>query len=191
VAAIQAVEGYLSPRYISQKIYPEPYPVPPSPPPIDVAAMRTAVQAGLNGGVDILNYVGHGAADRFGRDKYLHALDVAGLSNGSRLPLTIAMTCVSGQYSIPGTDCLAETLLMTPGVGAVATVAPTGLSYDSDAAWISRRLMQVLGQTRGGRLGGVITQTFSLYNSAGDHLTPVWMYNLIGDPALRILVPGA
>ena len=63
------------------------------------------------------------------------------------------MTCVAGQYSAPGFASLAEGLLRESGAGAVAVVAPTGLSQDEDAAAISRRLMELLAGDSGGCVG--------------------------------------
>jgi len=53
---------------------------------------------------------------------------------------------------------------------------------------LSRRLMQVLAQSTRGRLGDIVMQTFSLNNTGGRRATPVWMHNLLGDPALKIPV---
>ena len=48
VANIMEVEGYLSPRYTSELVYPEPYPVPSAPPDVDVDAITQAIQTGLH-----------------------------------------------------------------------------------------------------------------------------------------------
>jgi hypothetical protein len=190
VASITASEGYLSPRYTSEKVYPEPYPVGDNPPPIDVNAMRSSIQTALNDGRDWMNYVGHGAIDRFGKDGYLMVSHVAALANGARQPFVTAMTCVAGQYSSPGYNCLAETLVSATGRGAVGVIAPTGLSFDDDATWINRRVMEVVAKARSGRLGDVLMQTVSIYQQGAVRSTPIWIYNLVGDPALEVLVPA-
>ena len=195
VAGINNVAGYLAPTYSSQSVYPEPYPVGGSPPPIDVASMRSQIQSALNDGVDIVNYIGHGAVDRFGELGYIALSDYLlppvtvqpPLANSARLPIVLAMTCVAGQYSVPGYDCLAEVLLTQSDTGGIATIAPTGLSQDEDAQWINRRLMELFSRHTSGRLGDFVMQSFSLYTTLGAHTTPLWIYNLIGDPAMPVL----
>jgi len=195
VAGINSVAGYLAPTYSSQLVYPEPYPVGGSPPPIDVASMRSQIQSALNDGVDIVNYIGHGAVDRFGELGYIALSDYLlppvtvqpPLANSARLPIVLAMTCVAGQYSVPGYDCLAEVLLTQSDTGGIATIAPTGLSQDEDAQWINRRLMELFSRHTSGRLGDFVMQSFSLYTTLGAHTTPLWIYNLIGDPAMPVL----
>lgn len=193
VAGINSVSGYLSPAYSSQLIYPLPYPVGDSPPAVDVASMRSQIQTAINGGVDLVNYIGHGAVDRFGEAGYLYLTTSAPitvqlpLSNSARLPVVLAMTCVAGQYSTPGYDCLAEVLVTQSGSGGVAAIAPTGLSQDEDAQSINRRLMELFERHTTGRLGDFVLQSFSLYTKLGSHITPLWIYNLIGDPATVVL----
>ena len=78
----------------------------------DLSGLRQAIQSSLNTGVDLVDYVGHGAIDRFGNAGYLTSADVPSLQNGARLPFVVAVTCVAGQYSVPGSECLAEALLL-------------------------------------------------------------------------------
>jgi len=199
ISRIRESEHHLSPTYTSQLVHPD-Y----APAPIDATALRAVIQAALNAGVngadgvDIMNYVGHGAMDHLGSGGSYY-MDVIGadttspsisptLANSARLPIFVAMTCVAANFAQPGYASIAETVLRPVGVGASAAIAPTGLSQDDEATWISRRIMELLARNTTGRLGDVFVQSASLYNQS-LRFTPIWIYNLLGDPALRILEP--
>jgi len=196
IANIRQVEGYLGGAFSSTRIHPD-Y----APAVINRADITNRIRTALNGGVDLLNYIGHGAVDRFGSVPYVWVTQppvTSGvllhppLSNGSRLPVVVAMTCIAGMYSSPGYVCLAEAFLGTPGAGAVSTISPTGLSQDSDAMEINREIMELLSCGTRARLGDIVGQSFSIYNrQSPEPFTPVWIYNLLGDPALRIAASSA
>lgn len=191
IANIRQVEGYLGGAFSSTRVHPD-Y----APAAINRADITNRIQAALNGGVDLVNYIGHGAVDRFGSVPFLwvtqppvtaSVLLHPPLANGARLPVLVAMTCIAGMYSSPGYVCLAEAFLGAPGAGAVATISPTGLSQDADAVEINREIMELMACGSRARLGDIVGQSFSIYNrQAPEPFTPVWIYNLLGDPALQL-----
>jgi hypothetical protein len=155
----------------------------------DLALEETRGQllAGLNAGVDLFNYVGHGGLSRLGSAGYLTSADVAALANGQRLPIMLAMSCVVGQYSTPGFDCLAEDLVGAPDTGAIAFWGPTGLSSNADARLMNQRFMRVLGKTnKNTRLGSLLNQAIDGYLRVDKRSMSPWIYNLLGDPALKL-----
>ena len=147
--------------------------------------MRGAIQAGLNGGVDLVNYVGHGGFDRLGLDGYLTAADASVLTNRVRVPIVVAMTCVVGQYSVPGGQCFGEAMTLQAGSGAVAVWSPTGLSLNGDASALNQWFVRQLGQEGAPRLGDVIRAAVRGYSGESRRMG-AWTYNLLGDPGLRI-----
>ena len=187
----------LAPRYRSELLRPLPYPVPGDPPPLDVTVVQSALQTSLNQGLDLLNYVGHGAVDRLGTApaSYLKvnqgdpATFEPALLDAPRVPLFLAMTCVVGQYASPGYDGLAEALVRHPHAGVIASLAPSGLSQHADAIEFNQRFAAILGQSSHGRLGDVLLQSFAQYQRTGARLTPLWIYSLLGDPALTVHRP--
>jgi len=191
IADIEAIAGYLAPAFTSCLVHPNYEPAE-----VNAPVIRTEIQSLLNGGIDIFSYVGHGATTQFGAtaDYYLRVIQPQTLdpilANAARLPILVAMTCVAGQYSSPGYTSLAEGVLREPGAGAVAVVAPTGLSYDDEAVWLNRRIMELFACNTSSRLGDAFAQSASLYNSRNAWLTPVWIYNLLGDPALKLVTPS-
>jgi hypothetical protein len=149
----------------------------------DLGALRQAIQSSLNTGVDLVNYIGHGAVDRFGTAGYLTSADVPNLQNGTRLPVVVAVTCVAGQYSVPGSSCLAENLLLQGQGGAVAVVAPTGLSVNQDASRLNLRLMRLLRANAQAGIGDLFRQALADHVAQDNPATQPAIYNLMGDPA--------
>ena len=149
----------------------------------DLGGLRQAIQSRLNTGVDLVDYIGHGAIDRFGNTGYLTSADVPSLQNGARLPLVVAVTCVAGQYSVPGSSCLAESLLLQGQGGAIAVVAPTGLSVNQDASRLNLRLMQLLRANAQAGIGDLFRTALADHIALDNPATQPAIYNLIGDPA--------
>jgi hypothetical protein len=149
----------------------------------DLSDWRQAIQSSLNLGVDLFDYAGHGAIDRFGTAGYLTSADVPSLQNGARLPFVVAVTCVAGQFSVPGSVCLAESLLLQGQAGAIAVVAPTGLSVNQDASRLNLRLMRLLRTNAQAGIGGLFRQALADYIAEDDPATQPAIYNLMGDPA--------
>ncbi len=149
----------------------------------DLATVREAIQSSLNTGVDLVNYIGHGAIDRFGNAGYLTSADIASLQNGARLPVVVAVTCVSGQYSVPGSTSMAEHLLLQSQGGAIAVVAPTGLSVNQDASRLNLRLMQLLRRNAQAGIGDMFQQALAEHMTKDAPATQPAIYNLLGDPA--------
>ncbi len=191
------VAGYLNSRYDCTLLDPG-Y----SPPLTQAMADSLGLQmkAALEdptGGMDLFSYIGHGAQNQIGLIPYLEVTDPLtkpsvldpSLANSSRQPVFVAMTCVVGSYSLPGYSSLAEGLLRPGNWGAVAVIAPTGLSQDYDASVINGHLMRLFATSNRDRLGDLLAQAFTQYarNPPAGASTPFWIYNLLGDPALRVL----
>jgi hypothetical protein len=150
----------------------------------DLGGIRTALQTDWNNGVDLVTYLGHGAVDRFGAAGYLTSTDVPTLQNASRLPVVVAATCLAGQYAIPAGNCLAEDLVMSSQAGAIAMVAPSGLSYNGDGSQLNLRLVAALQANDRPRLGDLMRSALVKYAHTDQRRTAPALYNLIGDPAL-------
>ena len=194
IANRNAVRNYLSPQYTSTLLDPG------YSPPVNAtiaASIQNGVKNALNSGMDLFNYMGHGAQDQLGIRPYVQVDSQSPLSfvpvvsNAGRLPVLVAMTCVAGDFAEPGFTSIGEALLRMNSTGAVAVVAPTGLSQDSDATVVNATLMNLLGVNAAGRLGDLVAQAFSRYNVAPppNASTSFWLYNILGDPALRLASP--
>ncbi len=94
----------------------------------------------INSGALIVNYVGHGAR-HFWADEYLLHNDRAPmLSNTTKLPFFVPMTCLEGYFIWPGYPALAETFVRLPTTGAIASWSPTGLGLATGHDYLHRGL---------------------------------------------------
>ena len=141
----------------------------------------------LNEGSLIVNYVGHGSVQQWGRDQILTTQAVTDqLSNGDRLPIYINMTCLTGLFSHPSQESLAETLLWLPSGGSIAAVAPSSLTLPNDQTALNNALVaQLLSEERPtiGEALNTAKRAVSLANPTAHDI--VATFNLLGDPALR------
>lgn len=150
------------------------------------ATDQATVRSGIERGPLLVHFVGHGGRfiwrtgppdwtkhrDLFGLD------DVDRLAPGDRLPVVLAMTCYSAPFDHPTADSIGERFLRTPGRGAVAVVA---------ASWriapqysVSELLVDELV---GAPTVGEAVQNAKRASTDRDF---VQLYNLLGDPALRL-----
>jgi hypothetical protein len=156
----------------------------------DAATLHSLILTQWNLGADFVNYSGHGAIGQFGTAGYLTTADMTNtlLTTCSRWPVVAAMTCVSGQYSIPANICLGESLLSSAVGGAIAFFGPTGLSLSGEASELNVRLTTAFRANARFGLGDMIRQSMADHISQDLPSVPAWIYNLQGDPALQYRV---
>ncbi len=130
-----------------------------------------------------VSYDGHGTTSQIGdfQENFLNAVDAQSLTN-SQLPLFTALTCTSGDFSAPASRSLASALVLNPNGGAIASMAPTGLSLDLDAQTMGNSLVDYLFQSIQ-PLGEAVR--LMKVDTTGE--TPQFMqriYSVVGDPAV-------
>ncbi|ABK19673.1 C25 family cysteine peptidase [Syntrophobacter fumaroxidans] len=150
------------------------------------SAARSKLLEALSSGVLAINYIGHSAVDSLARERILTASDVPSMTNAPRLPVLFGMTCVVGQFGIPGYDSLAEALIKHPAGGAVAVWAPTGMVQNQESLAIDEGLWCGLGGIGGAALGEVIAEAGRNYANGGGHRYILETFELLGDPALEV-----
>ncbi|HMQ32477.1 MAG TPA: C25 family cysteine peptidase, partial [Chloroflexaceae bacterium] len=133
-------------------------------------------------------------------EQYLLGLyDPDGLSNGGRLPIVLAMTCLTSGFHQPafsGTT-LDERLLLSPGGGAVAVWGPAGLGVAHGHDALLRGFLAGLRAAPGTATLGELTlagygalRADAALGRAGD-LSALRTYVLLGDPLTPARVLGA
>jgi hypothetical protein len=128
-------------------------------------------------------YVGHGGLDRLANEGLLTSADVPGLPGTDRTAVVASLTCNIGYFAIPGFSCLGEELVMAPGGGAVAVIAPNWLSVNSEAVRLGSAVVPQLAA--GGRLGDAWLAGIAAMGSGTDPRL-LRTYVVLGDPALRL-----
>jgi hypothetical protein len=143
------------------------------------AAVRQSVQVGANAGPGIVNFVGHGAIDRW-RGNLLNSTDAGTLSNSGRLSIYIVGNCLNGRSEDPFVESLGTALLKAPN-GAVAVWASTGLTGPEGQRVLFDAFYRALFSGQPITLGQAAAQAKSA--AAGD-VRRSWV--LLGDAATRL-----
>ena len=94
--------------------------------------VRERIVNGFNRGVLLVHYFGHGSNNVWANAGILRNEDTLQMTNGDRLPLVIAMTCLNGAHGEAGLPSLAEMLVKSPAGGARGVWAASTL-VDAEA----------------------------------------------------------
>ncbi|NOZ48618.1 MAG: hypothetical protein GXP37_01060, partial [Chloroflexi bacterium] len=121
-------------------------------------AMRTAFKRVFDQGALILQWFGHASRFRWGSVSMFNIFDPPTLRPHAELPVTFTYACWSGYFINLYRDyqSLGETLLLTPGRGAVAAFSPAGLHVGDDLTLLNQGIALALFQQEAVRLGPAI-----------------------------------
>ena len=152
---------------------------------LTVAEARTELFNQINSGLGMISYIGHGGFDRLAAEGLLTSADLASLSNQDLPVVLTAMTCVTGNFALPGYPVLSE-LLLRQSAGAAAVWAPTGLSQNELAAALARAFYAEVFSAEDPRLGDAILDAAQVYEAEGRAPYIIDIYTLLGDPAMKL-----
>jgi hypothetical protein len=153
-------------------------------------AARTRLLEEWDQGALLLTYVGHAGINLWTDKQFFRMDDVATLSNGGRLPFAATMTCLDGYYHHPQAQCLGEALLLAPQGGAVAVLAPTSESMPADQEFLIRGLLEALYDSARPTVGEAVMQAKRDLPDTHAARDLMATYNLLGDPATRLVWPA-
>jgi hypothetical protein len=152
-----------------------------------VAQTRAGIFDAFANGALLFNYLGHGAVDRLAQEGLLTTTDVGSLATNARLPLVTLLTCVAGQYGLPGADGLSEALVMRPGAGAIAVWSPSAPELNTYSVRLSELFNENLfGASHAPVLGEIVQAAHAAAAVQGLPDSTLRTYVLLGDPALRV-----
>ncbi len=118
-AQAQAFLDKFAPTYQTQLLNPRP----------NQPDANVPIVAALNEGQALVSYFGHGSVTQWGKDNLFTVKDTEALTaRGGALPVVLNFTCLTGLFTHPKVQSLAETLLWQADAGAVAVLAPTSLT---------------------------------------------------------------
>jgi hypothetical protein len=148
----------------------------------DDETTRTRIVDSINEGKLLVNYIGHGSVE-FWRGGMFDSEDVAALTNGARLPLFVAMTCLNGYFHDPfPTESLAESLLKAGGGGAIAVWASSGLTRPEGQSLMNKKLIPLLFDGKSRTLGEATVKAKTATKDQDVRRT--WI--LFGDPTTKL-----
>jgi len=151
---------------------------------MNLSEARSLLFDALKQGTGQINYLGHAGLTQVADEGLLKASDIPGLQS-SYPPLFVGLTCVMGNFAIPGFDSLGEVLAIEPSGASVVWTA-TGMSMNEDAVSLGEQFYRSLYLEGISTLGKGILRSYSSYMDRGGNPEMVWIYTLIGDPAIVI-----
>jgi hypothetical protein len=144
----------------------------------------------MNRGNLIVAYFGHGGINMWGKDRLFSIDDVELLGTEEQLAIVLNFTCLTGLFTHPTSESLAEALLWKENGGAVAVLAPTSLTLPNDQNFLVRALVDAMILNPTMPLGEMLRQAKSSiqYNTPGlNDVTQTFL--LFGDPTMKISAP--
>ena len=180
----------LSGRYETERIY-APYTDEPTFDEEIRSPIARRVIDGINDGASIVNYIGHGGGGVWSSSRMLDFEDPEqNLTNISRLPLIISMTCYTGSFD-SDRNSLAEELLRSENGGAIAVIGATSIGLLQGDYLLNLEIFNVIFKQHVQHVGAILAEakTRFLINSPGfPDLTEV--FTLFGDPATSLKLPN-
>ena len=179
----------LSGRYETERIY-APYTDEPTFDERIRSPIARRVIDGINDGASIVNYIGHGGGGVWSSSRMLDFEDPEqNLTNISRLPLIISMTCYTGSFD-SDKNSLAEELLRSENGGAIAVIGATSIGLLQGDYLLNLEIFNVIFKQHTRHIGAILAEakTQFLINSPG-FLDLTEVFTLFGDPATPLKLP--
>jgi len=154
------------------------------------AALRIRLFAAWDAGAGLIAYVGHASPWQWAWTgttepvPYLVTRGDAVRTNGTRLPILLSMTCLSGSFANPTLTALDAELLHQSGGGIVAALSPSGSGVNTGHTLMMTAILPALhdGQSLGtAHLAGLQ----ALLAQPDDHAL-VFSYSILGDPDVTL-----
>src|SRR5439155_21470054 len=140
--------------------------------------------AGINAGRLLVNYNGHGSVEIWGSGLF-DDTDASSLTNGSKMPLFIAMNCLNGFFHDVYTQSLAEALMLAPNGGAVSVWASSGLTDAGPQFQMDQELVRTLFSRPLITVGDAVLSAKSAIADSDVRKT----FILLGDPLIQLKQP--
>jgi hypothetical protein len=158
---------------------------------VDPAGFKSALVSEIQAGAAVLTFVGHGNFENWGLDTFFTTSDAVALTNGLRLPFMVNINCLSGgfHYLLPQ-GSVAEGMVNNPAGGAIAALAPSGLSDTFLGSVVTDETFFALyGPERERVLGPATLPMRTAFWQQGS-IVDLQGYTFLGDPASRIATPA-
>jgi len=156
---------------------------------MDAIECQNDIVDSVNSGALFTSYIGHAQTGNWATEPLVDASIVSRFTNYERLSIFIAMACFEGFFHQPDLSPLAETYMLHPLGGAVASWSPTGFGVATGHDWLEQGFFLSYFQDHQTILGKA-TDAGKLYlhnnAPAGKYDDLIDTFLLFGDPALQI-----
>ncbi|MGD9782789.1 MAG: MBG domain-containing protein, partial [Kiritimatiellia bacterium] len=153
---------------------------------MEIGLARTNFMDWFNAGAGFIHFTGHGDMKNLGKSNLLTTANVASMTNALRPPILVSLTCLAARFEYPSVSSLGEVLLQRAGGGAVAALGPSGLTRNAPASELGQAFYAAVFQEGAGRLGPAFLRARRALPASLFTEDTLAVYNLLGDPALRI-----
>lgn len=190
--AQDVIRDYQEPGYSVSRIYQNDFGCPP-----DCASVTQAITHTLNiTGALLLNYIGHGAINRWSGESILETDHLVWLDNADRLPLALSMTCLDGYWIHPGIisgnlmlQSLMEEALRANARGVIASFSPTGFGVVTGHDALHRGFYEAVFRQGIWRLGEATDIAKLNLFATGVNFDLIHTFTIFGDAGLRLPSP--
>ena len=169
--------------------------------------VRSEMAALINqpdGGINILNYRGHGSVQFWVRSFPLFNVNALSTGyagqvyittttnfwyNANRPVIIISADCLDGNFAFPGRPAVSRVFMAMPDVGTAAHWSSTGLGFTFEHTVLVDALYAGAFAEGLTALGDAINHAKFVYHSAGQHPSELYSFLLQGDPAMQLYRP--
>ncbi|MEZ5444069.1 MAG: C25 family cysteine peptidase [Lysobacterales bacterium] len=150
------------------------------------SAARADLIAGINQGVALVSYFGHGSPTIWSREQLLQATQIPSLLSNAVAPVVSELGCWGGFFVAPQYNTMAHGWLNVGGKGASALFASGGLTEHHSDRRMAETLLPLLTNP-GVRIGDALRQAKQVLHAGEPELSDVLRgLTLFGDPTLRM-----
>jgi len=171
--------GYLPADFSTNKAYLRSY--------ASVDDATNDIIAGIDEGMLITNYVGHGSLTNWAGEYMFQSSDVASLNNENKLSFIIALDCLNGYFSQSESGgslySIGQEFVLAENKGAIAHFGPSGLSYTWEHEILGKEIFEAIFDQEKNIIGYITTQSKIDAYAGGVSDDCVKMFTLFGDPA--------
>jgi hypothetical protein len=153
-------------------------------------AVNQAIINAINEGTLILNFIGHGNPELWAHEVVFDRNITIPQLHNDKYFFLIAATCSFGYFDIPNFRAASEDLMFMNKAGCITSLTATRPTYPGENASLNNELFENLLKSEKDSLNLPITLGKALFLAKQKYSdNNAQKYHILGDPALRLLVP--
>lgn len=148
---------------------------------------KDSIKKEFDRGALLVNFIGHAAS----QDWEIGLENPNTLNNGNKQPFVLSFTCFTGKNSERNFRSFGENFLLLPNKCAIAFLGSTGWSYSTIGDLYNEQVIKNFSRDSVRYIGELVSYAsnyFGQTTSSFPARNTVNCYNLIGDPATRLLI---
>ena len=146
------------------------------------------INSGIEEGLLILNYTGHGGFHSWGQEQVLTTEDIDEWQNIDRLPLMIAASCQFSVYDDPEIVSGGEMSVLKEDGGCIGIFGQVRLAYSQSNFKVNQLIMGYLGSD-GFKTDKRLGDIYQYVKQHTANQITTYSTHLLGDPALKLTFP--